>query len=191
MLPTRLGSPQVSGMPHMICHGGGHVPVVVHQDRTSSGRSISCWRVPASGLSSCSGMEIPLSQSTQSLHRIGGRVPWGAEVEYAYPRRVRQPGPGVGDPRRGRAGLWPDVDAGGDGCRLETREEAKPVGAGRWTAMHGGGHHATSVVSSPKLSMYAGLLYYPAEYMAPEHRRRPGPQQSYIESEQAASLAAQ
>ena len=48
--------------------------------------------------------------------RIGGRVPWGAEVEYAY----RAPGPGVGDSRC-RAGLRRHVEATGAGCRLVTR----------------------------------------------------------------------
>ena len=33
------------------------------------------------------------------------------------PRRLRQPGPGVGDPRCGRAGLWPNVDPAGAGRR--------------------------------------------------------------------------
>ena len=57
MLPTRLGSPQVSGMPPVNGHRGGQVPGVVYQASTSSGRSISCWRMPARGLSSGSGME--------------------------------------------------------------------------------------------------------------------------------------
>ena len=45
--------------------------------------------------------------------RIGGRVPWGAEVEYAYRAGYDSPGPGVGDPRRGRAGLRRDADQAG------------------------------------------------------------------------------
>ena len=49
--------------------------------------------------------------------RIGGRVPWGAEVEYAYRAGYDSRGPGVGDSPGGRAGLWPDVDAAGAGRR--------------------------------------------------------------------------
>ena len=71
--------------------------------------------------------------------RIGGRVPWGAEVEYAYRAgydsrgrvsvthvvderscsvMLTKPGPGVGDPRCGRAGLLRDADETGPGRRL-------------------------------------------------------------------------
>ena len=57
MLPTRLGSLQVSGMPPMNGHRGGQVPVVVYRAIISSGRSISCRRVSARGLFSGSGME--------------------------------------------------------------------------------------------------------------------------------------
>ena len=41
--------------------------------------------------------------------RIGGRVPWGAEVEYAYQSGLRQPGPGFVHSPGGRAGLRRDA----------------------------------------------------------------------------------
>ena len=46
--------------------------------------------------------------------RSGGRVPWGAEVQFAYTTRLRQPGPGVREPPRGRAGLLRHAEAVGD-----------------------------------------------------------------------------
>ena len=62
------------GVAHMNCHGGGQFSVVVHYSIISSGRSISCRRVPASRLSSGSGM----------VEAHGGRI------------RAESDGPGLG-----------------------------------------------------------------------------------------------
>ena len=59
----------------------------------------------------------PAIQPGGGTVRIGGRVPWGAEVEYAYRAGLRQPGPGVGDPPGGRAGLLRHADETGAGRR--------------------------------------------------------------------------
>ena len=57
MLPTRSGvSASIGDASHELPWGRSGSRVV-YQASTSSGRSISCWRVPASGLSSRNEME--------------------------------------------------------------------------------------------------------------------------------------
>lgn len=53
--------------------------------------------------------------------RVGGWVPWGAEVEFAYTTGYGSHGRVFREPYRGRAGLLRHAETGGTGRRLTCR----------------------------------------------------------------------
>ena len=65
--------------------------------------------------------------------RVGGRAPWGARGGVRLHHRIRQPGPGLGEPPGGRAGLLRPAGEAGDGAGIRpssSRHTPRPTGVG-------------------------------------------------------------